>query len=116
MFATTRFSSVVTALLLTFFSASAMADEAAKVDHVLACSKPSYDDRSIINDEEGIVKLALLVGADGKVVDAKLLASSGYSNLDKASIRAVQGCSVKPSIPEAPASSWANVSFNWILN
>lgn len=112
---TTRLSTVLSALLLTCFSAAAMAHEATKAEHVLSCNKPVYQERFISNDEEGVVKLSLVVGADGKVVDAKLLESSGYSSLDKASIRAAQGCSVKPSLPEAPMTL-ANVSFNWVLN
>ena len=112
---TTRLSFAVSALLLTLFSAAAMADEAPKAEHVLACNKPVYQDRAITNEEEGTVKLSLVVGADGKVTDAKVLASSGYSSLDKASLRAVQGCSIKPSLPEAPMTL-ANVSFNWVLN
>jgi periplasmic protein TonB len=115
MSATTRLYSVASALLLTFFSLNAMANEATKMDHVLACDKPVYQDRFITNSEEGTVKLSLLLGTDGKVVEAKVLESSGYTSLDKASLRATQGCSVKPGVPDAPMT-WANVSFNWVLN
>lgn len=112
---TVRFSSVVSALLLTFFSSAALADEQGKVSHLLTCDKPVYQERSITNEEEGIVKLSLVVGADGKVTDASVLASSGYQSLDKASLRAVQGCSIQPGLPQAPVTL-ANVSFNWVLN
>ena len=115
MSTTTRFLSIASALLLSVISTVAMANEEVKTPRLVTCATPTYEEKSILKDEEGIVKLALRIGSDGKVLDAKLLTSSGFANLDKASLSAVQGCSFTANMPEA-AAAWSNISFNWILN
>jgi TonB family protein len=113
MSTTTRFSSIASAVLFTLISNVALANEEIKAPSLVTCATPTYAEKSIIKDEEGIVKLALRIGVDGKVVDAKVLTSSGFANLDKASLSAVQDCSFTAN---ASDSVWANISFNWILN
>ena len=113
MFTTTRFLSFASVLLLNLTSSIAMANEEVKAPSLVACAAPTYADKSIVRDEEGIVKLALRIGVDGKVVDAKVLTSSGFANLDKASLNAVKECSFTANTLD---SIWANISFNWILN
>ena len=108
-------SFIFSALLVSLTSTMAMADEDVKAPRLLACAKPAYEEKSITREEEGIVKLALQISADGKVVQAKLVSSSGYANLDKASLNAVQGCSFTASATEAPLTP-SNISFNWVLN
>lgn len=115
MSTTTRFLSIASALLLSLVSSASMANEEVKTARLVACATPTYEEKSILKDEEGIVKLALRIGVDGKVLDAKLLTSSGFANLDKASLSAVQGCSFTANLSEA-AATWSNISFNWILN
>ena len=115
MSTTTRFLPIASALLLSVISTVAMANEEVKTPRLVTCATPTYEEKSILKDEEGIVKLALRIGSDGKVLDAKLLTSSGFANLDKASLSAVQGCSFTANVPEATAT-WSNISFNWILN
>ena len=115
MSTTTRFLIVTSAFFLSLISPFAMANDEVKTPRLVTCATPTYEEKSIIKDEEGMVKLALRIGADGKVLDAKLLTSSGFANLDKASLSAVQGCSFTANVPEATAT-WSNISFNWILN
>ena len=115
MSTTTRFFIIASAFFLNLFSSIAMANEEVKNPRLVACATPTYEEKSIRRDEEGIVKLALRIGVDGKVLDAKLLTSSGFANLDKASLSAVQGCSFTASMAESPMT-WSNISFNWILN
>lgn len=113
MSTTTRFFSVTSALLLSLMSNVALANEEINAPRLVACTTPEYAEKSIIRDEEGVVKLALRIDVDGKVVDAKVLTSSGFANLDKASLSAVQGCSFTANVSD---SIWANISYNWILN
>lgn len=115
MSSTSRLSFLAAALFMSLTSPYTMADEGVKTPRLVACAKPAYDEKSITKEEEGIVKLALQIGANGKVMDAKLLSSSGYANLDKASLSAVQGCSFTVSATDAPLTP-SNISFNWILN
>lgn len=115
MSTTTRFLTITSAFLLSFISSVAMATEEIKTPRLIACATPTYEEKSIRRDEEGIVKLALRIGVDGKVLDAKLLSSSGFANLDKATLSAVQGCSFTSNTLEMP-TTWSNISFNWILN
>ncbi|MES2047390.1 MAG: energy transducer TonB [Pseudomonadota bacterium] len=108
-------SFIFSALLVSLTSPMAMADEDLKMPRLVACAKPAYEEKSITREEEGIVKLAVQIGADGKVRDAKLLSSSGYPNLDKASLSAVQSCSFTASVTDAPLTP-SHISFNWVLN
>jgi protein TonB len=115
MSTTLRLSFIVSTLLLSLTSTVAMADEDVKAPRLVACATPTYEDKFITREEEGIVKLALQIGADGKVVDAKIVNSSGFANLDKASLSAVHGCSFTASTTEASLTP-SNISFKWVLN
>ena len=115
MSTTLRLSFIVSTLLLSLTSTVAMADEDVKAPRLVACATPTYEDKFITREEEGIVKLALQIGADGKVVDAKIVNSSGFANLDKASLSAVHGCSFTANTTETSLTP-SNISFKWVLN
>ncbi len=115
MSTTLRLSFIVSTLLLSLTSTVAMADEDVQAPRLVACATPTYEDKFIAREEEGIVKLALQIGADGKVVDAKIVNSSGFANLDKASLSAVHGCSFTASTTETSLTP-SNISFKWVLN
>jgi protein TonB len=79
------------------------------------CDVPNY--RTSWQDDElaGNVKLAVLVDAKGNVKDTKVISSSGYVALDKASQRASAGCKFKPAT-NGSEPVWAQVQYNWVLN
>ena len=79
------------AIALTL-SMSANAAETAAVPKSDSCGIPDYPTAWIDDGLEGTVRLALLVGADGSVKDTKVIRSSGYRELDKASQRAGANC------------------------
>lgn len=110
-----RMVAAFSALLLSFSIASAYANDVVSTDVLSNCDAPSYDKKAVDKDEEGSVKLALMLGEDGKVMDARVLTSSGYDRLDKASLRAVQGCTLKPGLASAK-NAWTNLTFSWVLN
>jgi protein TonB len=79
------------------------------------CEVPSY--RTSWQDDElqGAVKLAVLVDANGKVQDTKVISSSGVAALDKASLRAGASCKFQPA-SNGSDPVWAQVQYNWVLN
>jgi protein TonB len=117
MFAKTRTVAVISALLLSAFAGAASASDNIARLEAGECSIPTY--RTAWQDEEvqGTVKLAVLVGTDGRVQDVKVVESSGYSALDKASLRAGITCKFEPASKDsASAAVWAKVQYKWVLN
>ncbi|MPQ59723.1 energy transducer TonB [Duganella sp. FT27W] len=111
----TKFSTVIAAFLLSATSAAAMAAEVPATIDAKNC-KAEYPKASLINEEQGDVKMAFLVGADGNVVDSKLEKSSGFKNLDKAAMKALSACKFKPGTKDgAVAQTWAKVDYSWKL-
>lgn len=92
-------------------SAAAPANRLANAE----CDVPNY--RTSWQDDElaGNVKLAVLVDANGNVKDSKVISSSGYVALDKASQRASAACKFKPAT-NGSEPVWAQVQYNWVLN
>jgi protein TonB len=81
------------------------------------CSTPSYRAAWQDDDLQGTVRLAVLVGTDGSVQEAKVVESSGYRALDKASLRAGTTCKFEPASKDsANAAVWAVVQYKWVLN
>jgi protein TonB len=117
MFSTTLTSRVLFVAALSLASAQAMAVEASADFKANGCSLPTYKDSSAKAEEQGLVKLVYEVGSDGKVLDAKIESSSGYTALDQASLRAVKECSFKVDSSVAKdAKVPAKIAFDWVLN
>ena len=117
MFANARAIAVVSSLLLSVLSGQALAaDFLTRVDKD-SCETPEYPAIWQNEDQQGAVKVALLVGADGNVVQAKVVESSGYTTLDKASLRAGVKCKFKPVAKDSDiAQAWVKVQYSWVLN
>jgi protein TonB len=49
--------------------------------------RPDYPAKSIALREEGVVLLAVLIGVDGRVKEARIEHSSGYARLDESALR-----------------------------
>jgi protein TonB len=58
--------------------------------------KPKYPGLSISRNEQGTVRLSVLVGADGRPKDVKIKTSSGFERLDRAAREAVLGWTFVP--------------------
>lgn len=79
--------------------------------------KIEYPKASLLNEEQGIVSLSFLVGADGAVVDSKVEKSSGFKNLDKAAVKAISACKFKPGTKDGAAhQTWVKMDYNWKLD
>ncbi|MDM5178837.1 TonB family protein [Massilia sp. DJPM01] len=82
-----------------------------------ACVKPDYPARAARNGDTGTVSLALLVGVDGKVSDARVDKSSGSRELDKAAVAALSMCKFKPATTNGVAEpAWAQIAYVWTLD
>jgi periplasmic protein TonB len=79
--------------------------------------QPDYPDASRRLGEQGSVVLQVLIGTDGRVVDAKILQSSGYQRLDEAAIDGVKNDYrfVPGTVDGKPAQMWYTFKFNWKL-
>jgi protein TonB len=80
------------------------------------CATPAYPMNAARNGDTGTVTLALLVGADGRVQDARVHRSSGHRELDRAAINALSLCQFKPAMNNGVAESgWAQIAYVWTL-
>jgi protein TonB len=105
----------IAAVLLSAVAAVAVAAEVPASVDAKNC-KADYPKASLMNEEQGDVKMAFLVGADGNVVESKLEKSSGFKNLDKAAIKALSACKFKPGTKDgAVAQTWTKVDYSWKL-
>ncbi|MES2298693.1 MAG: energy transducer TonB [Pseudomonadota bacterium] len=81
------------------------------------CATPEYPKAAIRNAESGTVTLSLLVGADGRVSDARIAKSSGFSDLDRAARSALSLCKFRPAMVNGVATSgWTSLDYVWTLN
>jgi len=117
MFANARAIAVVSSLLLSMLPGLTSAADRPPLIDKSACETPDYPLVWQNEEQQGAVILAMLVGADGNVTDAKVLESSGYSKLDKASLRAGAKCKFKPATKNGEiAQSWVKVRYRWEIN
>ena len=109
-----KFSTSVFAAIILSANVAAVAGEVpASLEK--SC-KAEYPKASLMNEEQGDVTMAFLVGTDGSVVDSKIEKSSGYKNLDKAAIKALSACKFKPGTKDgAVAQTWTKVDYSWKL-
>jgi periplasmic protein TonB len=79
--------------------------------------QPEYPAASRRLGEQGSVVLQVLVDTDGRVIDAKLLQSSGYDRLDQAAIDGVKSDYrfLPGTLDGRPAQMWYTFRFNWKL-
>ncbi|HEU4850518.1 MAG TPA: TonB family protein [Telluria sp.] len=80
------------------------------------CATPEYPARAARNGESGTVRLALLVGADGRVTSSRVSQSSGSRDLDKAAVQALSLCKFQPAVNNGQAEAgWAQIDYVWKL-
>lgn len=79
-----------------------------------ACAKPEYPPQSLRAQEEGLVVLQFLIGADGQVKDSRVDRSSGFRRLDQAAQRALSLCKFKAGTENGQSvESWARIEYQW---
>lgn len=90
---------------LAMWPAHAAADGAGRSDQsaqnritikLKSCAKPEWPKESLRREETGKVKLEFLIGLDGKVLESKVLESSGHPLLDLAAQDGLAKCEFTP--------------------
>jgi protein TonB len=78
--------------------------------------KPDYPRASLLAEEAGTVKVTFEVGADGQLVGSSITQSSGYKNLDRATVNALSRCKFKPAYKDGqPIQSSFQAVYVWKL-
>lgn len=78
--------------------------------------KPSYPLSSKRLNEQGVSRLRVLVGSDGRVQQIELEKSSGFSRLDQAAMATVRDWKFAPARRgDSAFSTWVIVPINWKL-
>jgi len=79
------------------------------------CQRPVYPRLALIAEAQGVTRLRIGFGADGKVVSTELVGSSGGSEahklLDQAAIASQQTCTVQPEPGTLIRYAVRNVTF-----
>jgi protein TonB len=120
---TKHFAAALSSLLLVSSVASANpSDNAAAASSATtasaldmqACEKPAYPTRWVDDGTSGNVVMDVLVGADGTILESKLVQSSGHRRVDNASVRAVEHCKAKVTSAQA-APAWSRLTYAWVI-
>lgn len=81
------------------------------------CARPDYPASAARNGETGTVSLALLIGTNGKVAEARIEKTSGSKVLDRAAVAALQDCKFKPATDNGVAEpAWGRIAYVWSLD
>ncbi|GEA67303.1 protein TonB [Acinetobacter pittii] len=80
------------------------------------CEKPEYPREALMNEEQGTVRIRVLVDTSGKAIDAKVKKSSGSKILDKAATKAYSLCTFKPAMKDGvPQQDWYEIEYPFVI-
>ena len=80
------------------------------------CAALRYPAASLQNGEQGTVHLRFVIGADGAVLDKKIVQSSGFEALDQAALEGLAQCEFSPAFSHGKAEqSELPYSYKWTL-
>jgi protein TonB len=87
-----------------------------KID-IKRSQEPEYPPTSRRLGEQGSVTLQVLVDVDGRVLDSKLVQSSGFERLDQAALDGVKGSYrfLPGTLDGKPQQMWYTFKFTWKL-
>lgn len=81
------------------------------------CKKADWPPSALMRKEQGVTSLALLVGADGKLRQAEVIASSGSAELDSAAKAMMSSCRFVPAIVRGvPVERWVETVYVWSID
>lgn len=88
-----------------------------KLPQIIKQAKPEYPRLTRLAGIEGDVSIKVLIGKDGKVLDAVIAVSSGTQALDKATIKAAFKSVYSPGIQSGrPVNVWVSYKVEFRLN
>lgn len=86
-----------------------------KVD--LNACKPPYPTSALKAEQEGTVRLKLEVGANGRLLSASVVQSSGYTALDRAAVSGLAQCEFKAATQDGtPVQSSYITDYVWSID
>lgn len=106
-----RISLALCALLCSTAYAASDRDTQTGID-LKSCNKPEWPRESLYKGESGRVTLSFLIGPDGKVLESKVLESSGFPMLDVAARDGLEKCQFTPT---SPKPEWTKMQYVWYL-
>lgn len=83
----------------------------------LQSCKPSYPATSMVFEEQGVVRIRFVIGADDQLKDVKVLQSSGHRRLDQAAVWALSRCIFKAALHDGkPIESSITTDYVWRIS
>jgi|GEM_PF-506678 len=80
---------------------------------IRACA-PSYSKDAMDAKEGGVARIQFDIGVDGKLLDIKLIQSTGFDDLDQATLSALSRCEFKPALKGfKPVASTFLIDYEW---
>ncbi len=84
--------------------------------HEETCAPPAWPKASLRNEETGTVTLYTVVASNGRTLQTGVQRSSGFRDLDRASLEAFKACKFKPgTIDGAPEQMTLHIQYVWTL-
>lgn len=78
--------------------------------------KPDYPNSARMEGDEGTVRLKLDIGANGQLIGANVVQSSGFAALDRAALRGLSRCAFKAATQDGtPVQSSLVTDYVWSL-
>lgn len=82
-----------------------------------ADTRPAYPAEARRAGAQGVVRVAVLVGADGSFLKGEVRKSSGSRDLDQATVAAASGWCWKPITENGvPVEGWREFDYSWKLD
>jgi TonB family protein len=75
---------------------------------------PDYPNQSVRNREEGTTTLEACVTAEGRLVDVQIVKSSGYNNLDEATVTWAKTAKYKPAMFNNEPFAVCGYRLDWV--
>lgn len=83
----------------------------------LQSCKPPYPPTALLFEEEGVVRIRFVVGADDQLKDVTILKSSGHKRLDKATVWGLSRCIFKAALHNGkPVESSVVTDYVWKID
>lgn len=104
------------ALTLCTFVPPALARDVAA--HIVpgSCTLPSWPLASLRALETGTTTAGFLVGEDGTLQETRIIGSSGFPDLDRASTEALGRCKFNAATVDGkPTAAWGRIFYRWTL-
>lgn len=106
-----RFDSILAGTVIPEFGEHVPVDSKAKLVH---CDESDFPDTH--GYLSGLVRMRLLIGVTGEVLEVVLHRSSGFEVLDDESLKFARGCVYEPAIARGqPITTWTTYSISFVL-